>query len=146
MPIYRYECLGCGRRSEYIHGIAEASPPCRHCAAGQRRMMPRRVRGRVLEPGQAAAEVQAEAQAEHAARLQSMDAAPREPTPWDIPPAPWVGPATSRAELDHRRRDTVEALASWQANSLAADGVEYSAAKRKAEKHQQQIIAQSEDA
>lgn len=146
MPIYRYECSACGRRCEEIHSIGDAPPASGCCSVAQRRLMPRRVRGRVLEPGQAQAEARAEEAGElQAAALRSADPPQREATPWDIPPASWSGPATSRAEVDARKRDTVEAMASWQTRSLEADGVEYGAAKRKAERHQQQIIAQAED-
>jgi aspartyl-tRNA(Asn)/glutamyl-tRNA(Gln) amidotransferase subunit C len=55
MPIYRYECITCGARREEIHNYSEPAPLSRCCEAGQIRLMPRRVRARVLEPGQAQA-------------------------------------------------------------------------------------------
>ena len=147
MPIYRYECSACGRRAEEIHGIGDQAPASGCCGAAQRRLMPRWVRGRVLVPGQAQAEARAEEAGElRAAALRSEDPGPRESTPWDIPAASWYGPPTSRAERDARWRDTTEAMASWQARSLEASGVEYSQAKRQAEQHQQQVSAQAEAA
>lgn len=144
MPLYRYECSACGRRGEELHGIDEAGPASRCCNAAQRRLMPRRVRGRVLEPGQAQAEARAEER--QGMLLSSMVPEPREPSPLDVPAASWSGPPTSRAERDSRWRDTTEAMASWQTRSLTADGVEYGQAKRQAEKHQQQVAAQAEAA
>jgi putative FmdB family regulatory protein len=33
MPIYEYECLGCGRLTEFIEGVSggEAERVCKHC-------------------------------------------------------------------------------------------------------------------
>ena len=68
MPIYRYECQACGRRHQEILAIAEAAPESPCCQAPQRRLMPDRVRARVLEPGQVAAEQSRERSGELLAR------------------------------------------------------------------------------
>lgn len=143
MPLYRYECRACAREREVLHGLDETAPAC-ECGGSLRRLMPRRVRGRVVEPGQVAAERADEARAEAAAKLRSAEALPSDPGAMAIPPASWSGPPSSRAERDARWRDTTEAMAAWQTRSLVADGVDYTTAKRKAERHQQQVSAQAE--
>lgn len=143
MPLYRYECSACAGVGEYLHGLNEGAPVSRCCEADQRRLMPRRVRGKVLEPGQ----VQAEQQAEESRELKIRAAAPkykREPGPLDIPEPSYSGPPANKADLAARWRDTTEAMAQWQTNSLVADGVEYATAKRRAEKHQQAVSARAE--
>lgn len=141
MPLYRYECRACGREREELHGLDELAPRSRCCDADQRRLMPRRVRGVVLAPGQAQA---ARAREEvEAAKLTSMAPSRRETSAVDIPEPSWSGPPTSRADSDARWLDTVEAMASWQTRSLTADGVDYGKAKRRAEKHQQQVAAEA---
>lgn len=39
MPIYEYECPGCGHRFESLQGMSEPSPACPHCGAGVRRLI-----------------------------------------------------------------------------------------------------------
>lgn len=146
MPLYRYECCGCGSEAEYLHAIADAAPKSICCAADQRRLMPRRVRAKVLEPGQAKAERAAEEREGLRIRAGETAQPRREPTPWDIPQASYSGPPTSKADTDARWRDTTEAMAHWQANSLTAGGVPYETAKRRAEQHQQSVSAQAENA
>jgi hypothetical protein len=141
VPIYLYECTACGRRREEIHGYREPAPVSRCCEVGQIRLMPRRVRARVLEPGQARREAAGELRA---AELTSITPEPRAPSEVDIPAPSWSGPPRSRAERDERYRDTTEALAAWQTRSLVADGVDYTTAKRQAEAHQQTVVAQAE--
>lgn len=144
MPLYRYECSACQGRGEYLHAIDEAAPRSRCCAADQRRLMPRRVRGKVLEPGQAQAERKAEERQELLIRAGDPKWQRRESSPLDVPQPSFSGPPTSKADLDARWRDTTEAMTSWQTNSLVADGVPYENAKRQAEQHQQAVSARAE--
>lgn len=147
MPIYRHECTKCGRRSLDILAISARVPPSPCCRVEQRRLMPTRVRGRVVDTtiaAEAEADFASEQRAELLLRAGDQPLEHREPTPWDVPAASWSGPPSSAAELDDRKRDTVEAMAAWQTRSLAADGVEYGAAKRQAEQHQQAVIATAE--
>lgn len=143
MPLYLYECGACSRVSEHLHGLREPSPTC--CGSEQRRRMPRRVRAVVLGPGQAVTERAAEERREGLlARAGDRPPPRREPSPVDIPGASYSGPPRDAADRAERWRDTTEAMAHWQARSLAADGLEYGAAKRKAEQHQQAVSAAAE--
>jgi hypothetical protein len=144
MPLYRYECTACDGRGEYLHGLDDAAPRSRCCNAEQQRLMPRRVRGKVLEPGQTQAERKADEHRELMIRAGDTKPPRRDPSPLDIPQPSYSGPPTSKADLDARWRDTTEAMASWQANSLTADGVPYEKAKRQAEQHQQAVSARAE--
>lgn len=147
MPLHRYQCSTCGELQEHLRHSAEDSPE--HCGEPMVKRMPRRVVGRVEGSEQARGADRREQQERQAVMIKQLRAnehapAARASSPVDIPAASWSGPARSRAELDARWRDTTEAMATWQANSLAADGVDYGEAKRKAERHQQQISARGD--
>lgn len=51
MPIYEYRCQKCGKKSEFITlRISEPVPEvCQHCASGEIRKIPSRVRVRMSE-------------------------------------------------------------------------------------------------
>ena len=109
------------------------------CVGELRKLMPNRLSGRCVEPGQ----VQAEAKTEERAALK-MAGTPHTPTPRgpnDIPAPSWCGPPKDARDLQSRYLDGVQALSTWQAKSLTADGMSHGAAMRKAEKFQQSVAA-----
>lgn len=144
MPIYRYGCQDCLEEREEIQAIDAPAPEC--CEAPMVKMMPRRVRGRVVGSEQQVRHAQAE-QAEARAdglRIRSggTGGGKRDAQGFDpLAGASWSGPATSKAEQTSRLRDGREAFTEWQARSLQADGVPRGEALRKASKHQQQVAA-----
>ena len=143
MPLYRYACSSCDEQREEIASIDAPPPIC--CEAPMSKRMPKRVLGRVAGSEQQQAIAREDyRRCTFELRANESTPPPREASPLDIPAAAWSGPATSRAEIDSRWRDTTQAMATWQANSLTADGVPYETAKRTAEQHQQQVSAQAE--
>lgn len=134
MPLYRHECSRCGLESLDLLPIGDDTPA--HCGGSMRRLMPRRVVGRVVAdsngahagsgfaaPAPASVEVAAP-RAQQRNIAQRVDAS----DPTVVPPAPKTGAFAkayaecNAAERDARWHDTAQAVETWTTKGLEAKG------------------------
>jgi predicted nucleic acid-binding Zn ribbon protein len=161
MPLYRHECLSCGVESLDLLRLHD--PPPAHCSAAMRRIMPRRVVGRVapdsngvhtgsgfastgrVDDGEIHDRVLA------AASCMPSSAPPSRPIdpdnkldiPWHTKPQPKDYTECNAGERDARWHDTCERMTEFLANGYEQDGMSRGDALRRASQLEQQVIEQA---
>lgn len=162
MPLYRHECTRC--RVERLDLLRIDDPNPDHCGATMRRIMPRRVVGRVVPDSNGAHVGSGFAQAGH------VDAGPDTETeqvvasascmpsslpakridpddklsiPWNTKPLAKDYADCDAAERDGRWHDTCQRMTEWQASCLEQDGIGRGEALRRASQLQQTVTEQA---